>query len=87
MKRVLPTAADNGPTSYEGYRCLGGVVEHGVAFVTLDHGPINLLDTPMIRDLDRVGRQLENDSNVRVVVLQSANPDFFIAHADLHLIG
>ena len=60
--------------------------EAGVARVILDHPPINLLDATMITDLDRAGRDLASDDSVRVVVLQSANPDFFIAHADLNMI-
>lgn len=70
--------------SYENYQSLGVTVQQGVAFVTLDHGPMNLLDLTMMTDLDRVGRELEADAAVKVVVLQSANPDFFIAHADLN---
>ncbi len=61
-------------------------MEKGVAFVTIDHGELNLMDLAMLADLDRVGRQLEADSAVKVVVLQSANPDFFIAHADINAI-
>ncbi len=71
---------------YEGYTGLRVRIDRGVAFVTLDHPPINLLDLPLIQELDRVGRQLETDGDVRAVVLQSANPDFFIAHADVTLI-
>jgi enoyl-CoA hydratase/carnithine racemase len=61
-------------------------IEKGVAFVTIDHGELNLMDLAMLADLDRVGRQLEADPAVKVVVLQSANPDFFIAHADINVI-
>jgi len=72
--------------AYEGYSGLKVAVDRGVAFVTIDNPPINLLDIPLITDLDRAGRELEADPAVKVVVLQSANPDFFIAHADLTLI-
>lgn len=72
--------------AYEGYQGLRIAVDRGVAFVTIDNGPINLLDMTLIGDLDRAGRELEADSGVKVVVLQSANPDFFIAHADVMLI-
>ena len=62
-------------------------VAAGIATVTIDHGEINLMDVAMIGDLDRVGRQLERDDAVRVVVLQSANPEFFVAHADIEVIS
>lgn len=72
--------------SYEGFATLKVTVDRGVARVTINHPPINLLDLNMIQDLDRVGRELEADGAVRVAVFQSANPDFFIAHADVTLI-
>ena len=70
----------------EGFQGLRVDLDRGVAFVTIDHPPINLLDLTLIQDLDRVGRMVESDPQVRVVVLQSANPEFFIAHADVGLI-
>jgi enoyl-CoA hydratase/carnithine racemase len=60
----------------------------GVARVTLDHPPLNLLDATLLDDLDRAGRALAADDAVRVVVVDSADPEFFIAHADLRgMIG
>jgi len=70
----------------EGYTALRVRVQRGVAFATIDHPPINLLDGSLIVDLDRVGREVEADPEVRVVVIDSANPEFFIAHADVNLI-
>ena len=72
--------------AYEGYECLRVAVDGGVAWVTIDHPPINLFDLPLIQEIDRVGCELEADAGVRVAVFQSANPDFFIAHADVALI-
>jgi enoyl-CoA hydratase/carnithine racemase len=70
----------------EGYEALRIRVEDGVAWLTIDHPPINLLDLTLIRDLDGAGRALEADPAVRVVVVESADPDFFVAHADVGLI-
>jgi enoyl-CoA hydratase/carnithine racemase len=72
--------------AYQGYTSLAVQVDRGVAFVTIDHPPMNLLDVTMIQDLDGLGRELEADSDVRVVVFQSGNPQYFIAHADVTLI-
>ncbi len=60
--------------------------DRGVAFVTLDHPPVNLLDAAMIGDLARLPDDLTADDTTRAVVVRSANPEFFIAHADLELI-
>jgi enoyl-CoA hydratase/carnithine racemase len=72
--------------SYSGYECLKVRSEQGVAVVTIDHPPINLFDMALILEMDRVGRELEADPEVRAVVVDSADPDFFIAHADVELI-
>lgn len=72
--------------AYEGYSCLRVRVDRGVAFVTIDHPPINLMDLPMLQDLHRLVGELEADPDLRVVVFDSADPEFFIAHADVELI-
>jgi enoyl-CoA hydratase/carnithine racemase len=69
------------------YKCFGFEFESGVAFVSINHPPINLLDEALSQELDRLGRELEADESVRVVVLQSALPDFFIAHSGLGRVG
>jgi enoyl-CoA hydratase/carnithine racemase len=58
----------------------------GILSVTLDHPPVNLLDAPMLGDLARLVGELERSETARVVVVRSADPEFFVAHADLHLI-
>ncbi|HKH88711.1 MAG TPA: enoyl-CoA hydratase/isomerase family protein [Acidimicrobiales bacterium] len=72
--------------AYERYEALRVSVKAGIARVTMDHPPVNLLDLPLIIELDRVGRELEADESVGVVVLDSADPEFFSAHADVSLI-
>jgi len=71
---------------YDNYTCLKIRTDRGVAFVTVDHPPVNLLDAALIEELDRIGKELEKDSGVRVIVFQSADPEFFIAHADVKMI-
>jgi enoyl-CoA hydratase/carnithine racemase len=71
---------------YVGYSCLKVRVDRGVAFVTIDHPPINLFDAALMSEINRVGEELEADGDVRVIVFDSANPEFFIAHADVSLI-
>jgi enoyl-CoA hydratase/carnithine racemase len=61
-------------------------VTDGVARVTIDHPPINLFDLPLMLDVSRCAEALAVDDEVRVVVVDSADPEFFIAHADVGLI-
>jgi enoyl-CoA hydratase/carnithine racemase len=51
--------------------------------VTLNNPPINVIGPPMIRDLKLLLTQLESDTTVNVVIFDSADPDFFLAHYDL----
>ena len=72
--------------AYDAYEALRITVGGGIARATIDHAPINLLDLALIIELDRFGREVESDTDVRVVVLDSADPEFFAAHADVALI-
>jgi len=69
------------PSEY-GFDCLDVTVRDGVAVAVIDHPPINLLDRALRADLDELSRRVERDDDVRVLVLRSADPEFFIAHAD-----
>jgi enoyl-CoA hydratase/carnithine racemase len=72
---------------YADYKCFQLRFESGVAFVSINHPPLNLLDDVLSPEFDRLGRELERDESVRVVVVQSALPDFFIAHSGLGRVG
>jgi enoyl-CoA hydratase/carnithine racemase len=72
--------------NYDGFQALRVSLDQGLATVTIKHGEINLFDRTLIGEMDRLGRVLEGDDEVRAVVLQSGNPQFFIAHADVTLI-
>jgi len=72
--------------TYDKFSALRIEVRDGVATLTIDHPPLNLLDMTLIGELERAGGVLETDEAVRVVVVRSANPDFFVAHADVTLI-
>ena len=61
-------------------------IRDGVAAVDIDNPPINLLTMPLVRELAQVAGQLAGDPDVRVVVLGSSNPNFFIAHFDVEAI-
>lgn len=72
--------------SYDDLTGLRVTVGGGVARVVIDHPPINLFDLPLMSAFDQLGRLLERDDDVRVVVVSSADPDFWIAHADVEMI-
>ncbi|MEM6302377.1 MAG: enoyl-CoA hydratase/isomerase family protein [Pseudomonadota bacterium] len=70
--------------SYESFSAITIDVEDRVAVLTINHPPINLLDAVLIGELNSAVEILAADEEVRVVVVQSADPDFFLAHADVN---
>lgn len=72
---------------YSDYKCFQFRFDPGVMFASINHPPINLLDDALSLEFDRLGRQIEADESVRVLVLQSSLPDFFIAHSGLGRVG
>lgn len=65
------------------YRTLSRTDRDGVAVITFDHPPINLVDRDLVIDLLKLAQALEADRQTRVVIFRSANPAFFLAHFDL----
>jgi enoyl-CoA hydratase/carnithine racemase len=51
--------------------------------ITFSNPPINMFVPATIVELGALMNDLEADPSVKVVVFQSANPDFFIAHLDV----
>ena len=72
--------------AYEGYEFLKIRVDRGVAFVTIDNPPINLLSLELCAELVRLGGEILADDAVKVTVFDSSNPDFFIAHFDVNVL-
>src|SRR5271168_2894627 len=55
----------------------------GLWTITFSNPPINIFVPTTIVELGALMTDLEADPSVKVVVFQSANPDFFIAHLDV----
>jgi len=51
--------------------------------VTFDNPPINLIDAAMMKELLNLLTEIERDKRVGVVLFDSADPDFFLAHYDI----
>lgn len=60
--------------------------EGAVAVVEIDAPPMNLLGPELVRDLVSVIQRTEADDAVKVLVFQSADPDYFISHVDVNRI-
>lgn len=58
----------------------------GIATITIDNPPVNVLDVTLMSEIRRLLLSIRDDPDTRVVVFQSADPEFFIAHVDMTLI-
>jgi enoyl-CoA hydratase/carnithine racemase len=57
-----------------------------VRWVTLNLDPPNLMTFHLLRELDELAGQLEQDDDAVVVVFESSNSEFFISHSDLRVV-
>jgi enoyl-CoA hydratase/carnithine racemase len=55
----------------------------GYCRVTFDHPPINTITATTVAELAELVGLIEQDSDLNVVVFDSANPDFYLAHHDV----
>jgi enoyl-CoA hydratase/carnithine racemase len=55
----------------------------GVLGVVIDAPPMNLIGPELVRDLVRLIGEVESGQDVRVLVLESADPEYFVPHVDL----
>jgi enoyl-CoA hydratase/carnithine racemase len=55
--------------------------------VTFSNPPINLCDPDTLLELQQLVGLIESDDTLRVVVLDSADPDFFINHYDVSRVA
>ena len=66
------------------YRTLRVVLsDEGVLSVVIDAPPMNLIGPELVRDLVNLIGALESGQEARVVVLESADPEYFVPHVDL----
>lgn len=72
--------------TYDDFDALTIEVEHGLATVTIDHPPLNLMDGVLLPSLRGFVNRVRHDAAVRVVVFQSADREFFSAHGDMHYL-
>lgn len=68
------------------YNMISVEIEEGVAVATIDAPPIHVMTVALWGELDRLSVEIDADEVVRVLVLKSAHPDFFIAHFDVAAI-
>lgn len=56
-----------------------------VVTITINNPPVNTLSAFVMRELHHLLTGLRGDATAKVIVFDSANPEYFIAHVDMHL--
>ena len=57
--------------------------DEGVVNVVIDAPPMNLIGPELVRDFVALQGELNADEGARVMVLESADPEYFVPHVDL----
>lgn len=60
---------------------------NGIAVVTINNPPVNILTIDLINEINEFVLSLESDRDTKVVVFKSLHEQFFLAHLDLHVIN
>ncbi len=68
------------------YELLSVEIRGRLGVVTVSNPPINLITLPLYAELAALSVELKADPDLTVVVLKSADPDFFLAHFDVEAI-
>lgn len=68
------------------YKTITTRFDDGVLTALISNPPINIMTSELYQDLVAFTLEVEQDNSVKVLVLESAEPDFFIAHFDVSLI-
>ena len=68
------------------YETLEISIDGAVLTATINNPPVNVMTLPLYMDLVGFTSEVEADDAIKVVVFQSADPDFFIAHFDVETI-
>ncbi len=68
------------------YELLEVNIADRVATVNISNPPMNVITPPLYAELAALSIELKRDPDLTVVVLKSADPDFFLAHFDVSAI-
>jgi enoyl-CoA hydratase/carnithine racemase len=81
---IVSNAGGSGGWAFD---TLDVTADGAVLFVEIDAPPMNLLGPELVRDLVLLIQRAEADTDVKVLVFSSADPDYFISHVDLNRVA
>jgi enoyl-CoA hydratase/carnithine racemase len=77
-----PHAKETDDMNHTGYTVLDITQSDVVTTVSMNHPPLNLLDSVLMPEVKRFVREVAADTSTRVIVIESAVPGFFVAHGN-----
>ena len=72
--------------AYQDYQYLRVSVGDHICRATIDNPPMNLADLKLFGEVALFAQEVAQDDDVNVVIVDSADPDFFVAHADIAML-
>ncbi|MCJ1461744.1 hypothetical protein MMC07_000343 [Pseudocyphellaria aurata] len=85
LSLVVVARASSARNSSVSYGAISTSVNGSVLRATVNNPPINLFDEKLSIDFLALINSLYNQTEIKVVILASANPDYWITHFDLSL--
>ena len=79
------TTEENDSMTYN-YKTLDIRCDQGVLWATINNPPMNIFTTELYREMLDFTTMASDDAAARVVVVESADPDFWIAHFDVEVL-
>lgn len=68
------------------YKTLATRKDNHILYTTISNPPVNVMTAELYMELVAFSAEVEKDDSVKVVVFESADPDFFIAHFDVEVL-
>jgi enoyl-CoA hydratase/carnithine racemase len=70
----------------DGYQTITARTHDGVLTATLHNPPVNVLSATMMRELHELLGEVRDNPAIKVIVFDSADPEFFLAHVDMRIL-
>ena len=68
------------------YRTIDTKNENGIFWATINNPPMNIFTAELYSEMVDLSTRVSEDATVKVLVVDSADPDFWIAHFDVELL-
>lgn len=86
MTNKISDSIANEVAGYQNYKVLTVTLQDKVATVSINNPPLNVMDGSLMTELYNFVGKVGADRSIKVIVFESANPEFFVAHGDMNFV-